>query len=117
MELSKDQMAFLSDQNQGKPSVEPKVELIDLALARYASKADGVTFKKLDIHHAERLAPGVIVATGRKGVKALAQNGMAGLFVIEFMQNQGTLAECVNELEKSGVKVEWYGKRPPCWSR
>jgi hypothetical protein len=56
----------LDDQNKGKPSVEPKVELTDLALARYASKADGVTLKKLSIHHAEPLAPDVRVAKALK---------------------------------------------------
>ena len=75
MELSKDQMAFLLEiiRTRVNRSVEPKVELRGLALARYASKADGVTLKKLGIHRAKRLAPDVIVATGRKGVKALAQ--------------------------------------------
>jgi hypothetical protein len=105
MVLSKDQKLLLVrdvDQNCG----EPTVELTDSALALYASKADGVSLRKLAIHRAERLSPDVILAAGRRGVKALAQTTTSE-FVMEFMQNHGPSTECLNELEKIGVKVEW----------
>lgn len=101
MVLSKDQTALLLEEDQS--GGEPRVELTDSALALYASKADGVSLRKLAIHRAERLSSDVILAAGRRGVKASA----GSVFVMEFMQNHGPSTECVNELEKIGVKVEW----------
>ena len=104
MEMTKDQAENLS---VGDREGEWKVELTDDALAQYASNADSVTLKKLGIHRAKRLSPDVILAVGRKGVRDLAQHGVTTPFVMEFMQNQGPPTECLNELGKIGVKVEW----------
>lgn len=97
---------LLEDGDQSES--ERRVELTDPALAHYASKADGLILRKLAIHRAKRLSPDAILAAGLKGVKALAQNGVTStVFVTEFMRNQGPSADCINELEKIGVKVEW----------
>ena len=104
MEMTKDQAEDLSVNDR---KGEWKVELTDGALAQYASNADSVTLKKLGIHRAKRLSPDVILAVGRKGVRDLAQHGVTTPFVMEFMQNQGPPTECLDELGKIGVKVEW----------
>lgn len=110
VELSAGQITLLSedsDKSTRDLPVERRVGLTDTALAHYASTTEGVALRKLGIHHAKCLAPDIIIAAGRKGVNALARNGIPGPFVMEFMQYQGPAVECIKELEEIGVNVEW----------